>query len=64
MIDNLEFQLRTLIKDNVVHCANEVGYLNVNEETTSKQELRRLDAEFENCLGKYSDSFEGALKTM
>ena len=43
-------------------CAKKVGYFDDIREELPPTKLRALNSKYENCLGKFSDSFEHALE--
>ena len=57
MVDFIDISMRRIAYDNSIHCAQRVGYFNDSKNVNQ----RKLDADYEKCLGKYSDSYESGL---
>ena len=57
MVDFIDISMRKIAYDNSIHCAQRVGYFNESKNV----DQRKQDADFEKCLGKYSDSYEYGL---
>ena len=58
MIDFMEYNLRKVVSDNTVYCAQKCKLFdNVEDLSNEKQEFSC----FEKCIGKFGDSYEHAL---
>ena len=68
ILDFMEFNLRKVALENSVKCARQVDYFaKFKKEMAEKPQeadlyQKKLDIEFENCLGKYTDSYEYAME--
>ena len=60
MMDFIDLGMRKIAYNNAVYCAEKVGYFNNN----NLKSANNLDADFEKCLGKFSDSYECGLDVM
>ena len=61
MIDFMEMSLRKTVYENALKCSKQAGYFSNLHQDLSNREQRKIDAKFEKCIGKYSDSFENAM---
>ena len=58
VLDFVDFGMQKTVTENMMYCAQKVGYFNNINATLSDQEYELLDTKYESCLGKFSDSFE------
>ena len=77
MVDFMEHSMRQIAQQNVIRCAKKLNYFSHLEEFSNKNRLKELpedarnamlelaevdiDSQMDNCLGKFSDSYESAL---
>ncbi len=65
MVDFIEFNLRKVVTQNTVYCADRCNlFTNIMEEELTTKEQRQQMSCFEKCLGKHTDGLELALSTL
>ena len=65
MVDFVEMAVRKVASQNTIFCANQARLFDkMMEEDLSKKESKKQMMDFENCLGKHSDSLEHALSVL